>query len=100
MATNNVSFTSDFSPVYRPATAKGVAAWMNSVKRVIDGHRALAHLRRVDEQTLSDIGITRQDVYAAASYAFWKDPTLVLARAIETRRKATEWGKRRNRQAV
>ena len=78
----------------RPASATIVpspfAVLAHAASRVFEGHRRRAKRHEVermlgfDDQLLSDIGITRDDVHHALSC---EEPSLALARAARARRR-------------
>src|SRR5947207_2882789 len=64
------------------ALAQGVWQAAVAVKR----RRDLSQLADRDDHLLADVGLTRDDLRAAASAPFWSDPTDILERRVNRRR--------------
>ena len=54
--------------------------------RVIAARRCFAQLAQMSDYELQDIGLTRQDLWNAASLPLDEDPTRSLAKAVRSRR--------------
>ncbi|WP_147283850.1 DUF1127 domain-containing protein [Bosea caraganae] len=60
---------------------------MTGLLRAISNRRALASIAAMDHAQLRDIGLTAADVYRARSMPLGDDPTEMLAREVEERRR-------------
>jgi uncharacterized protein YjiS (DUF1127 family) len=63
--------------------AKRIVLWP---ARVMAARRSFAQLAQMSDYQLHDIGLTRQDIWNAASLPLDEDPTRLLAKAMQSRR--------------
>lgn len=69
-------------------TTQPFALLFARIARLVQGRRAAAELKRLDDHILADIGLTRDDVLAAFERPMVEDPTVHLAAVVRERRAA------------
>lgn len=60
--------------------AAKIAQHVETAARRLYRHRAVAHMRELDDHILADVGITRGDLEEALERSPFQDPTTVLAK--------------------
>ncbi len=65
----------------------GLLLALRKLTRALKNRRDAALLARFDERMLADIGLTRSDLRDAYAEPLWRDPTDILARRADERRR-------------